>query len=40
MIRQTNIWKIIQNWINSFRPDEIPPLPKRRYLTKAETCMD
>ena len=24
MIRQTNIWKIIQNWINSFRPDEIP----------------
>ncbi len=28
MIRQTNIWKIIQNWINSLRPDEIPSLPQ------------
>ncbi len=28
MIRQTNIWKIIQNWINSLRPDKIPSLPQ------------
>ena len=36
MIRQTNIWKIIQNWINSFRPDEIPPLPQSSRNCTAE----
>ena len=36
MIRQTNIWKIIQNWINSFRPDEIQPPPQSSRNCTAE----